>query len=230
MDFAPPQRQMTIDAMPRYKEEIDRLKKKYAGKISIYRGMELEFFSDVPTEGFDYIIGSVHYLKLDGKILGFDRKADETDAYIRDNFGGDGMKFAKAYFETLSNLPTKDSIDIVGHFDLVAKNNEPLRFVDEDSKEYLDLGFSAIDALKGKIPLFEVNTGCIPRGYRSIPYPKFEFLEEFYKKGFGAIISSDCHNKDYLDSHFEQAADLLKAAGFKSRWIYTDDGFKEVEL
>ena len=67
--------------MDRYKTEIRSLKEKYRGTIDVFCGMELDMFSDVPTEGFDYIIGSVHCLELDGEILGFDTKLPQTLAY-----------------------------------------------------------------------------------------------------------------------------------------------------
>ena len=94
----------------------------------------------------------------------------------------------------------------------------------------LKLGKEAIHALKGKIPLFEVNTGAISRGYRTSPYPQPEFLKEFLACGFGAVISSDCHDKNHLDCFYEEAEELLASTGFKSKWILTDGGFREVGI
>ena len=54
--------QMTVSDTEKYKQEIKALKEKYKGKIDIFCGMEFEMYSDVPTNGFDYLIGSVHYL------------------------------------------------------------------------------------------------------------------------------------------------------------------------
>ena len=85
-------------------------------------------------------------------------------------------------------------------------------------------------SLKGKIPLFEVNTGAISRGYTTLPYPQMEFLKEFKNCGFGAVITSDCHDKNFLDCGFDNAKTLLLEAGFKSKYVLTDNGFKEVAL
>ncbi len=230
MSFSPSPYQMTVEDTEDYKKEIRLLKEKYKGQIDIFCGMELEMYSLVPTDGFDYLIGSVHYLDIGGEILGFDRGLEETVDYINRNFGEDGLKFAKKYFETISRLPERDGIDIIGHFDLVTKNNEKGRFIDTTSKEYLYSGFEAIAALKGKIPLFEVNTGAISRGYRTSPYPQTEFLKEFNRLGFGVVITSDCHDKSFIDCFYDEARELISAAGFRSKWILTDGGFKEVEL
>ena len=230
MAFSDYPHQMTVAAMDRYKAEIRALKEKYKGEIDIFCGLELEMFSDIPTDGFDYLIGSVHYLNVDGKILGFDRNLDETVAYVNDNFGGDGLAFAKKYFETITELPLRTKADIIGHFDIFTKNNEKGCFIDTSAREYLNAGYEAIHALKGRIPLFEVNTGAISRGYRTSPYPQMEFLKEFNRCGFGAVITSDCHDKNFLDCFYDEAEQMLKAAGFQSKWILTEKGFTEVGL
>ena len=96
--------------------------------------------------------------------------------------------------------------------------------------EYIGTYFDGIHELQGKIPLFEVNTGAISRGYRTVPYPCSEFLNEFYRCGFGVLITSDCHDKTYLDCAYEEAVALIRQAGFRSKWTLTKDGFKEVSL
>ena len=230
MYFAPGARDLPLENMEKYKQDIRELKEKYRGKIDVFCGLEFESYSKVPLEGFDYLIGSVHYLDFDGQIVGFDKKLDVVQDYIGNHFGGDGMAFAKKYYETIVHLPEKGKFDILGHFDVLTKNNELGHFIDTTDPKYIHMGLEAIHSLKGKIPLFEVNTGAIGRGYRTSPYPQKEFIKEFYNCGFGALISSDCHNKDFLDVYFEDARLLLREAGFTTRWILTDEGFKEVEL
>lgn len=230
MEFSDYPHQMTIANMDKYKTEIYSLKEKYKNQIQVFCGLEYELFSEVPTKDFDYLIGSVHYLDINGKKISFDRGVNEVTDYINKNFGGDGLKFAKKYFETLLLLPQKHSFDILGHFDLLTKTNELRPFLDITSKEYLNFGYEAIHNLKGKIPFFEVNTGSIARGYKTVPYPQIEFLKEFKNCGFGTVITSDCHDKEFFDCYFKEAKELLLEAGFNTKWILTDDGFKEVKL
>ena len=230
MPFSSSPRQLTLTDMKTYQNEIRELKSRYKGMIDIFCGLEFEFQTDVPADGFDYLIGSVHYLNFDGEIFGFDRKLAGTLAYIDTHFGGDGLRFAKKYYETVASLPQKRDFDIIGRFDLITKNIEQGNFLDVTSKAYLDMGFEAIHALKGKIPLFEVNTGAIARGYRTSPYPQTDFLQEFRRCGFGVVITSDCHNKNFVDCYFQEAEELVRAAGFRSKWILTDQGFREVGL
>ena len=222
--------QMQPQAVPQYQAEIRALKGKYKGKIDVFCGLELEYYCDDALENYDYVIGSVHYLDFDGQVLGFDRDLEETLDYVNTHFAGDGLAFAKKYYETVIHLPEKGKIDILGHFDLLTKNNEQGKFVDTTDKKYLDFGFEAIHALKGKIPIFEVNTGAMARGYRTAPYPQLDFMKEFRKCGFGVAITSDCHDKNNLDCHFAESRQLLQEAGFTTHWILTDDGFREVRL
>ena len=221
--------QLTAEKMNDYQNEIKLLKAKYSNSIDIFCGLEFDFYSDVSVE-FDYLIGSVHYLNCGGDIVTFDKGSNETLDFIRTYFNGNALKFAEKYYETVALLPQKNSFDILGHFDLITKNNEKNNFIDINSGEYLNLGFEAIHSLKGKIPLFEVNTGAISRGYRKSPYPQMEFLKEFNRCGFGIVITSDCHNKKFIDCFYNEAEEMISAAGFKSKWILTGNGFKEVEL
>lgn len=230
MEFSDYPYQMTVAKMANYIQEIRTLQAKYADQIDIFCGLEYEMYSNVPTDGMDYLIGSVHYLDINGQIVGFDRGLPETLAYIDTHFGGDGMAFCKKYFETVARLPEKGKFDIIGHFDLQTKHNEQAKFVDTTAPAYLQAGYEAIHALKGKIPLFEVNTGAISRGYRTTPYPQMEFLRAFKDSGFGAVITSDCHDRNFIDCYYEEAEELLRAAGFRSKWMLTQEGFKEVVL
>ena len=208
--------QLTTDKMELYKKEIKQLKHQYQDKIDIFCGLEYDFYSEINTDDFDYLIGSVHYLDCNGNIVTFDRGLLETLDYVNANFGGDGLKFAEKYFETVARLPEKNGFDIIGHFDLITKNNEIGKFIDTSSKKYLNYGFEAIHTLNGKIPFFEVNTGAISRGYRTSPYPQMEFLKEFNRCGFGVVITSDCHDKNFLDCNFEETKSMLKSIGFKT--------------
>ena len=219
-----------LDRIESYKQEIKRLQKKYMGVIDIYLGIEYDFYSDGFEDGYEYTIGSVHYLDTKNGIQGFDNDLASTLHYVNTHFDGDAMAFAKRYYETVANLPAIMKFDILGHFDVLTKNNELKRFLDTESKQYLGYAKDAIASLKGKIDVFEVNTGAISRGYRTSPYPSKELLEEFFLQGFRPVITSDCHNKNYLDCGFEDAKLLLKEVGFKSQCALINNKFEEVGL
>lgn len=228
--FYSPYSSITPEKTQPYINHINRLKDEYRDQIEIFCGLEFDMYGDVDLTQYDYILGAVHYLKIGDDYVGFDRSAEEVSRVIKTYFGGDGMSYAKAYYEALALLPEHCNADIIAHFDLVTKHSEKENFFDTESKLYRDYAISAAEALAGKIPLFEVNTGAIARGYRTTPYPDLFLLKELKRLGFGAIISSDCHNGEFLDCGFQEARELLTESGFKERYILTADGFRAVEI
>ncbi len=218
------------DRTEEYKREISKLKKIYNDRIKIYLGLEVDMYSEPDMAGYDYLIGSVHYLKKDGGYIGFDRGEKAVEGIINRYFDGNGIEYAKLYYKTLSELPQYGNFDIIGHFDLITKHSDNRIFFDETAKEYLYAAFEAAEALAGKIPLFEVNTGAIARGYRKTPYPSIPIIKRLRELGFGAVITSDCHDKTMIDCNFDEATELLKFCGFKGKYILTEKGFAEVPL
>ena len=140
------------------------------------------------------------------------------------------MRYAKSYYDALAQLPNYGDFDIIGHFDLITKHCETRKFFDMESKEYLNAVFDAMEALRGKIPFFELNTGAMARGYRTSPYPNILLLKQLKRLGFGAVITSDCHNKTMLDYKFDEATEILKECGFKEKYILDKNGFEAVSL
>ena len=59
-------------------KEIKQLKHKYQDKIDIFCGLEFDMYSKVDIHGYDYLIGSVHYLDFNGEKIGFDRGVDDV--------------------------------------------------------------------------------------------------------------------------------------------------------
>lgn len=213
-----------------YKQEVMRLKEKYKDQIEVYCGLEFDQYSDDDQKGYEYIIGANHYLKLGNEFVGFDRDAPTVKKVIDDYFDGDGLKFAKEYYRQLAQLPNYGKFDIVGHYDLVAKNCEKAVFFDETSERYRKYALDCFYALKEKIPVFEINTGAMARGYRTTPYPNSFLIKEMAKTGVGIVLGSDCHDNTKLSYGFEQCVELCKACGVKELQVLTKGGFQGLAL
>ncbi len=224
------QSKVTLESTALYKKEIARLKKEYEDRIEIFCGLEFDMYSDDDLSDLDYVIGSVHYLDCGDGVFAMDRNLDFVKKLIDEKFGGSGIEYAKRFYSELSRLPEFGRFDIVAHFDLLSKHSEMAALFDEDSKEYRDAAIGAAEALSGKIPFFEVNTGAISRGYRTTPYPAPFILKELGRLGFGAVISSDCHNRNYLDCYFEESKELLRSCGFTELYYLGKDGFFPTKL
>jgi len=222
---------MSEDDVAVYKAEIARLQQVYGDRIRIWCGLEKDNYTTLSTDGFDYLIGSVHVMKHEQGLLFIDWTAERTRENIEKVFGGDGLAYAKCYFEAVADLPNHGSFDILGHFDLLTKFNEkePDLF-DTESPEYRAAATRAAEALVGKVKYFEVNTGAISRGYRTTPYPDPYIIKEMKRLGFCAIISSDCHDRNFLDCGYEEAKRLLLEAGFTEHYVLKEEGFVAIPL
>lgn len=195
----------------KYIAEINRLKEKYKDKIKIYCGVEQDYYSKTPTCGYDFVIGSVHYVLKDGEYLVVDGSVQELEGVLT-KYGGDFDSFAEDYFETVSNVIEKTNADIIGHFDLILKNCERVPYT--PTKRFLTSAEKAVKHLSKYGNPFEINTGAMSRGYRTTPYPLPEILKMINRENGRVIITSDCHKKENLDFGFDIAYHLATDCGF----------------
>ena len=84
----------------------------------------------------------------------------------------------------------------------------------------------ALHAVRENKEIFEVNTGAISRGHRTTPYPAPFILKEMRALDCKLVVTSDCHNKDYLNESFDMAKDYIKAHGFDTIYYLTKNGFR----
>ena len=213
-----------------YIRDIESLKAEYSDRIKIFLVYEFDLYSPEAPIGFEYVIGSMHYPIHNGHYVNMDRDAEAVRKIIREDFGGDGLMYAKNFYENAAKLPDIYPFDIVGHFDLVTKHSEKYSFFDTDSHQYNSYALEALCAVAEKIKIFEVNTGAIARGYRTTPYPAPFIMQAIKDLGCDIIISSDCHNMDYLDCYFDEALEYAKSFGFNHIMELTDDCFLPVKI
>ena len=221
---------MKRENAPLYRREIERLKEAYRGRIQILCGIEQDLCGGAPSQGYDYVIGSVHYLLLEGEYCDVDLSPERFLSYVERYCGGDAFRFTREYYQSVATVAERTQCDIVGHFDLVSKFNEGGRFFDETDPRYLHPAFEALDALLEKNVIFEINTGAISRGYRRTPYPAPFFLHRIAEKRGNIVISSDAHDRANLMYGFSDALQVAKAAGFGSVLSMTKDGWKQISI
>lgn len=221
---------MNEENTKKYIHDVIAMKEKYKDQIHIFLGIE----QDVSGQRFkkhapyDYIIGSVHFVKTGDQYLEVDESVDITKQIVA--FYGDFLSYAKSYYAEVKKIANIDEIDIVGHIDLLTKFNENENFIQFNHPKYLALAFDCIDVLIEKNKIFEVNTGAIARGQRKTPYPHKILLEYIYQKGGKICLNSDCHNKDMLDCYYKESLDLIKSCGFTSMMELTNEGFIEKSI
>lgn len=244
---------MDANGMEHYLKDFEAVKEKYEEQIDLYCGIELDSMTDlvisedyfenaVTPSWFDYIIGSVHYVSipetekkedsssLAGQSIAIDESRETFDCLLNEGFGGNIYALAQAYYQSVQEMIQSRPIDIVGHIDLLSKYNEDERYFAFDDETILDMAMKAVEAGIKKDVIFEMNTGAISRGYRSLPYPHPVLFSRMVEKGAHFCINTDCHNKQALDQSMPLCLDLARAAGLKELYVLDNGFFMPVSL
>lgn len=201
---------LTPESTPAYRAELLRLREAYRGRIKIFLGIEQDHDSAPPTEDWDFVIGSVHYLRVPNGYVAIDDRPELLIEAAKRYFGGDLLSLCEAYYEKVGGVAEKTRCDLIGHFDLITKFQERVPLFDEQHPRYVAAWQRAADRLlKSGVP-FEVNTGAISRGYRSTPYPSPEILRYLQERGAAVMLSSDSHSAQTLCCGFETQERILK--------------------
>ena len=211
-----------------YRREINHLKEVYNKTIKIYCGIEQDYYSNMPITGYDYVIGSVHNVLKDGAQIVVDDSPEGLKENLQKYYDGNFDDFAEDYFKLVADVVQKTSADIFGHFDLLLKNSDYLGY--KPTVRFLDCAEKAVKELCRYSAPFEINTGAMARGYRSVPYPIPEILAMIKKYGGKITFSSDCHDKKYLEYGYDVAEKLALNAGFTEHGVITEKGVEFIPI
>ena len=155
---------MPTEKIGAFQDEVERLKDKYADRIEILCGIEQDVVSEYRVEGFDYIIGSNHYVCKNGAYIPADSTPERLMRGVKEQFDGDYYAYLEAYFDAVSKVVERTDCDIIAHFDLPCKFNTKHGLFDENDPRYIAAWQSAADKLLQTGKPFEINTGAISRG------------------------------------------------------------------
>ena len=216
---------MTEESEAAYNKEIDRLRGVYGDRIKIYRGIEADLFGTSPLDGYDYVIGSAHYILKDGVYLEIDESKETAIRNVKEYYGGDHYAYVRDYYRMVVMSAKRKETDIVGHLDLVTKFNEGKALFDDESLKYLEPAFEAVEELLPYDKVFEMNTGAMSRGYRTEPYIALPVLKFMKAHNVRMTVSADAHAADCYRYRFDLAIEMLKAAGYREVWEFDGKGF-----
>lgn len=218
---------MPKDDMQDYLAEIDRLKKKYNGKLEIYVGLEIDYldaaynasipyFRQLPL---DYRIGSIHYLPVSAELL--EKNMVCIDGSFRDYahavnryFEGDIRKLVERYFASLEAMIETGGIDIVGHLDKIYMNGQKYAGFSFEASWYQEPLRACLEKIAQKGLMVEVNTKNLLK--KGETYPRQACFSTLRELQIPVMVNSDCHYPDLVNDGRAEAFALLKAAGFRS--------------
>lgn len=235
---------MELSRLGDYSAEVRRLGREWSGRgLEILLGLEIDWIpgfcsprDDVfARAGLDFSIGSVHYVDLPGSgRFAVDYGPAEVEARLAAFAGEDpGRAFYEEYYRMLSGLIEDGGFDILGHFDLVKKNNGADgggRLFDESSRGYRDAALGAARLLRGRDLVVEINVGGMSRGKVKEPYPSLPILRELRAERVRITFSADAHAPEHLGAHLDAARELARAAGYDSIAALTKGSWTEVGI
>ena len=200
---------INLQTEPVFCQQVNALKVKYADKIKVYCGIEMDYHTNKSVGKYDYVIGSSHFFKRDKELFYIDKSKDDFIQTATKLFDGDYYKLSQEYYENVSCIVEKTNCDIIGHIDLITKFNQDGALFDETDYRYVCAYKKAIDKLVKFDKPFEINTGVISRGYKTAPYPSLQILDYIKSKGGKLVLSSDSHSKENIAYQYDKWKELL---------------------
>jgi histidinol-phosphatase (PHP family) len=164
------------------------------------RGSEDRMANLLQAHDFDYVVGSVHFLR---------DYALDMDDYSVWGTGRSAEEIWREYFLTLGEAARSGMFDILAHPDLVKVWGRERPLPEGDLRRYYEL---AIDGIAESGIAVEVSTAGLRKRAQEI-YPAPAFLEMCLEAGAPIALSSDAHRPEDVGADYDQALELLDRLG-----------------
>jgi histidinol-phosphatase (PHP family) len=217
--------------------------KKWKDALDVYLGLEIDYIKDyigpadddIQALGLDFIIGSVHCLlpsntSIDWtekfmqqkKLLCVDGSEEEFQLLITHGWNSDVFALVESYWEAVIAMCKRGKFDILGHCDLIKRNNADDKYFSTKDPRYLRYAEKLACVLAdSSMPIVaEVNTGGMNRGKTKEPYPSLDILKIFRKKNIPVTINADAHFPAHLGGNYDTARRALLEAGYTYFMLY----------
>lgn len=164
-------------------------------------GREDRMASLLDEHDWDYVVGSVHFVRDDAVDMRGDWDVWRT--------GGDPERVWSLYFEALGEAARTGMFDILAHPDLVKVWGGAAPLPDGDLRRFYE---RAMDGIAESDVAIEVSTAGLRKPVGEI-YPARPFLEMCLDAGRPVALSSDAHVPDQVGYEYERAVEWLADIG-----------------
>ena len=205
VDFDPSDEGFGFFNYENYQSAIKEAQLLFKGKLVIRKGVEVDYqkrFEDqirdwLPGKNFDFVMGSVHYIK--GEIINQQLLAKKNLKEIY-----------REYFDEIQGSIESRLFNVVGHLELVRKytSNRAIQQRDIEYKEKLE---SILVEIRDKKMFLEINSklSVLRRGFLEM-MPSKETVRRYFSCGGKRVsIGSDAHSKEELGSGVKETFDFL---------------------
>ena len=196
---------MELAQFPEYTEMIRSVQA--SAKIPVLYGIEADYYPDcekflrdwLPAQGFDFVLGSVHYIKDwafdDPRMISIWKSANVDEAW-------------RQYFKLVIKLAETGMYDSLSHPDLPKKFG--YRPADSVIKEIVQ---PALDAIAEAGMCMEINSSGLRKTVKEI-YPSPMILGMARERNIPITFGSDAHSPKEVGYSFDLSLKLAKYAGY----------------
>jgi histidinol-phosphatase (PHP family) len=161
---------------------------------------------------FDYVVGSVHFLR-DGAV-------DMDDFSVWDS-GASAEQIWQRYFETVAESARSGLFDVIAHPDLVkywgaAGTGLAQRTPSGDPRRYYE---PTVEAFAEASVAVEVSTAGLRKPVGAL-YPAAAMLEMCVEAGVPVALSSDAHRPQDIGAGYDQALQELERVGVSELCVF----------
>ena len=226
--------------LPEYLATARGLQNTYADRLEVLVGLEVDYIPEIISPkaaqiqalNLDFTVGSVHFIGrlAGGELWTADGPAEELEQGVQESFDGDFRKAVEEYYRRMTAMVSSNPPDIIGHFDVIKKNNRDDEYFSEDAAWYRACVTETLDAVAASPCILEINTGGIVRNTIGALYPSEWILAEGLRREIPVMINSDAHRPDQLDGYYNEAASILREIGFRELTHIGREGRRRVPL
>jgi histidinol-phosphatase (PHP family) len=192
-------RRWAVDDLDEYVEFVRTAGLRLGIEADYVIGREDRMAALLDEHQWDYVVGSVHFIRDDAVDMRGDWDVWRT--------AGDPEKVWSAYFETLGEAARSGMFDVLAHPDLVKVWGGPVP--EGDLRRFYDL---ALDGIAESDVAIEVSTAGLRKPVTEI-YPAAPLLEMCLDAGRPIALSSDAHLPEHVGYEYDRAVEWLTQTG-----------------
>jgi histidinol-phosphatase (PHP family) len=189
---------------------VDATRQQFAGQLDIRLGLESDYLPGLESwieslhkrNQLHYVLGSVH-----------PHIREYKEKYLR----WDWPTFHRQYFDSLVEAAESGLFDSLSHPDLV-KN---LGHEEWNLDAMLDHICRCLDRIAATGIAMELNTSGLNKTISEMN-PSPQMLAEMRQRDIPVVVGADAHLPQRVGADYEEAYDLLEAAGYDSVRIFLD--------
>ena len=196
-----------VDDLGAYCEFVSGTQLRLGIEMDFVVGREDRIASVLDRHGWDYVIGSVHFVG-DGAV----------DFHIFDAWEGDPDpdRLWRRYFETLAEAARSGLYDILAHPDLIKYWGEQRPLPERDLRFHYE---PAIEAIAESGVAVEISTAGLRKPIGEL-YPADAFVEMCIDAGAAFSLSSDAHVPEHIGYEYESTVERMRGWGIEEVAVF----------